>query len=192
MMLGRSIVSLVSLALLSGSPEVPPAGGTSAVSVGELLASGRGVAPALCALAADGISSGRWGGGWGPPAQPLGADVRRRIRALRVSALSPEEVQATVGSLGSADACERQLGAAILGNADDKSLAEPVGRRLASASSAERVAALVALGTMGASSQTKAIVGLLEDASADVRANAVWALGRIDAHEAAPAVSARL
>jgi hypothetical protein len=142
MILARSILLLVSLPILSGSPEVP-IGGLPAVSVAELLASGRGVAPALCALAADGISSGRRGGGWGPPAQPLGADVRRRIRAMRVNALSPEEVRAAVASLGSADPCERQLGAAILGNAFDKSLAEPVGRRLATASSHERVAALV-------------------------------------------------
>jgi HEAT repeat protein len=167
---------------------MPEPGGTSASSTDlrELLAAARGVAPALCVLAADGVSG--WGEGWSAPAPPLASEVRARVHALRRSRPSPEETQALLAGLAATDPRERHLAAVLLGRAEDAALAPEVGRRLSSASAEERAAALVALGMMEAASQADAVVRPLRDTSPDVRANAAWALGRMEAARTAPAI----
>jgi len=57
-MAGLSVLLLLTLALPREQRAAVP-------DVRELLVAARGVAPALCALAADGVSTGGWGGGWG-------------------------------------------------------------------------------------------------------------------------------
>src|SRR5687768_15343758 len=65
-----------------------------------LLASVRGVPPAVCALAADGVRTGGWGGGPAAPALPLDADVRRQVRALRRSSVTAEDARGLIAGLG--------------------------------------------------------------------------------------------
>ena len=60
------------------------------VDVRDLLASARGVAPAVCALAADGASNG-WGGYWDAPDLSIGADVHQLVRNIRSTALDGAE-----------------------------------------------------------------------------------------------------
>src|SRR5882724_3712212 len=69
------------------------------VDVRELLASARGVAPALCALAADGVSNG-WGGSWDAPDLSVSADVHRLVRDLRNASLDRAQVLSLVTALG--------------------------------------------------------------------------------------------
>src|SRR5204863_7247818 len=137
------------------------------------------IAPAVCALAADGVRSGGWGGGWEAPAMPLGSPPHLRLRHAHRSLITAEDGRALLAALAAADSCERQLAAALLGQAD-KSLAPEVARHLASSSATERAAALVALGTMEGASEAAAVQRLLADPEADVRANAAWALGRME------------
>src|SRR5713226_8897649 len=86
-MAGLSILLLLTLALPREQRAAVP-------DVRELLVAARGVAPVLCALAADGVSTGGWGGGWAAPATPIASDLRARLRSLRRAPLSPDEGQA--------------------------------------------------------------------------------------------------
>src|SRR5713101_4665784 len=110
-------------------PAVPPRPTPAAADFRELLSSARGIAPALCALAADGVRSGGWGGGWEAPAMPLASPKRLRLR--RAHLISAEDARGLLAALAATDACERQLAATLLGQAD-KSLAPEVARRLTS------------------------------------------------------------
>jgi hypothetical protein len=103
-----------------------------------LLASARGLPPAICALAIDGVRTGGWGGGPSAPALPLDADVRAQVRALRRSTVTTEDARGLIAGLGADDACERQLAATLIGRAEDKALAQQVGARLGATSPAER------------------------------------------------------
>ena len=67
--------------------------------VRDLLASARGVAPAVCALAADGASNG-WGGYWDAPDLSIRADVHQLVRSIRSTALDRAESQALLDALG--------------------------------------------------------------------------------------------
>ncbi|PYP99766.1 MAG: hypothetical protein DMF82_23850, partial [Acidobacteria bacterium] len=115
-MAGLSIFLLLTLAL-------PRAQRAEGPDVRELLVAARGVAPAICALAADGVWSGGWGSGWSAPITPISSDLRGRLRSLHKSPLSPDEGQALVAGLGATDACERHLAATLLGRSEAKSLA---------------------------------------------------------------------
>src|SRR5262245_40505658 len=172
LMAAPALLLLFSLAL----PREQPA---ARLDLRGLLSSARGVPPALCLLAADGIATGGWGHGLDAPAVPVSSDVRARLRALRWTTLPADEAGVLMGGLGAADNCERHLAATLLGHSESRSLAGAVGQRLASAAAPERSAALLALGLMEAKTQVDAVVRVMHDASTDVRANAAWALGRI-------------
>src|SRR5436309_221234 len=73
-MAGLSIFLLLTLAL-------PRAQRAEGPDVRELLVAARGVAPAICALAADGVWSGGWGSGWSAPITPISSDLRGRLRS---------------------------------------------------------------------------------------------------------------
>ena len=70
--------------------------------VRDLLASARGVAPSVCALAADGASNG-WGGSWDAPDLAVRADVHQLVRDMRRTSLDRAESQALLDALGSDD-----------------------------------------------------------------------------------------
>src|SRR6266849_2456044 len=138
-MAGLSVLLLLTLALpLLLTLALPREQRAAVPDVRELLVAARGVAPVLCALAADGVSTGGWGGGWAAPATPIASDLRARLRSLRRAPLSPDEGQALVAGLAATDACERHLAATLLGRAEARSRAGDVGRRLASAAAPER------------------------------------------------------
>src|ERR1700754_4735228 len=101
-----------------------PAQGRAAISetrvdARELLAASRGVAPSVCALAADGASNG-WGGSWGAPDVALRGDVRELVRGMRRATLDRAEVQALLDALGSDDACVRHMAGTLIGRSDDR------------------------------------------------------------------------
>ena len=87
--------------------------------VRDLLASARGVAPAVCALAADGASNG-WGGYWDAPDLSIRADVHQLVRSIRSTALDHAESQALLDALGSDDPCVRHLAGTLIGRSRDR------------------------------------------------------------------------
>src|SRR4051812_49196432 len=93
------------LLLTDGAPVAAGSPAAGAQEVRELLAASRGVAPAMCTLAADGLFN--WGGRWSAPAEAVKSDIRSRVRKMHRHALSADESQTLIGSIGSADACER-------------------------------------------------------------------------------------
>src|SRR5690242_11643371 len=179
-MMMRSSLLIVSVFITAGTP---PARSTAAMAmhhhtpdVRELLVSARGVAPAVCLLAGDGVAStGRWGGGyWDAPAMSIGGEVRMRVREMLRTRLSGEDERALLEGLGSDDACVRHLAATIIGRSDDKSFVAPLTQRSTSASAGERQAAVMALGLLGARDAVTPLVRVLRDPSPDVRANGAW------------------
>jgi len=79
----RSSLIILSVFITGGGTASAPAAPLASAmhhhtpDVRELIGSARGVAPAICMLAADGVAStGRWGGGyWDAPAMSIGAEV---------------------------------------------------------------------------------------------------------------------
>src|SRR5688500_965522 len=71
--------------------EEPPATSarTGTSDVRALLDAARGLAPAICAMAADGASG--WGGGLRAPVMPIPSDVRSRMYRSRNPALTADE-----------------------------------------------------------------------------------------------------
>src|SRR5437763_12756136 len=134
----RSSLLIVSVFVTAGGSAVTPTGAMAlhhhTPDVRELLVSARGVAPAVCLLAADGVAStGRWGGGfWDAPSMAIGAEVRMRIREMLRSHLGRDDQNALLESLGSDDACVRHLAATIIGRSEDRSFVEPLTARTSS------------------------------------------------------------
>ncbi|MFO0581502.1 MAG: hypothetical protein U0229_04445 [Anaeromyxobacter sp.] len=145
----------------------------------DLLTAARGAAPALCALAIDGVGHGG-GHGFDAPSLPVTSAMRERLRG-RAPAPSAEETRALVAALGAGDPCERHMAATLLGRSDSAPLAAEVAGRLGAAAAPERAAVLLALGTMEASAQAAPVARALADGAREVRANAAWALGRMEA-----------
>src|SRR5829696_8065690 len=115
-MFTKSLIVVVALTMRSGTVGVVPLPVLPAqsrpitaqrIDVRELLLSARGVAPALCALAADGASG--WGGGWDAPDLAIRGGVRELVASIRGSTLGPDEGRALLDALGSDDACVRHL-----------------------------------------------------------------------------------
>jgi hypothetical protein len=155
--------------------------GAVALSLRDLLTSARGVAPALCALTADGVWTGRWGGGmWDAPVVSIGPEVRVDVRRALKAPLTADDTRALLDGLAADDACVRHLSATLIGRAEDKSMTAELIKRLGAPSAPERHGAALALGLMEAREAVDALVRALRDPSADVRANSAWALGRVD------------
>src|SRR5690349_18595732 len=139
-MMMRSSLLIVSVFITAGTPA---ATSTAAMAmhhhtpdVRELLVSARGVAPAVCLLAGDGVAStGRWGGGfWDAPAMSIGAEVRMRVREMMRSPLTSEDERALLDALGSNDACIRHLASTIIGRSDEKAFVGPLTAKIEAAS----------------------------------------------------------
>src|SRR5205085_2483351 len=106
-MLARSALMLITLLARGDMPEphalgvfvVPnesaSASSAAALSLRDVLTAARGVAPTLCALAADGVWTGRWGGGmWDAPVVSVGPEVRVEVRRALKNRLSPDDTRA--------------------------------------------------------------------------------------------------
>src|SRR6185436_19532090 len=107
--------------------------------------SARGVAPAVCALAADGASNG-WGGSWDAPDVSVRADVHQLVRSIRNTSIDRAESRALVDALGSDDACVRHLAGTLIGRSGDRTFVPELIETLRGESPNERAAALRALG----------------------------------------------
>src|SRR3954464_484725 len=95
----------------------------------ELLASARGVAASVCALAADGATNG-WGGSWDAPDVAVRADVRQLVRNMRVASLDRAETQALLDALGSDDNCVRHMAGTLIGRSGDRAFVPELTQRL--------------------------------------------------------------
>src|SRR3954470_16224840 len=105
-MLARSAFMLVPLLARADTPAPRVAGmlvvpnvsvteSAAPFSLRDLLTSARGVAPTLCSLAADGVWTGRWGGGmWNAPVVSVGQEVRVEIRRALSNRLSADDTRA--------------------------------------------------------------------------------------------------
>src|SRR5665213_381758 len=102
-----SVVAALTMrsAVVGGVISIPSHAPAQRLGVAELLASARGVAPALCALASDGASSG-WGG-WDAPDPAIQAKVQQLVRDMRAPVLDAADSRVLVESLASDDACVR-------------------------------------------------------------------------------------
>ncbi|HZI42763.1 MAG TPA: HEAT repeat domain-containing protein, partial [Gemmatimonadaceae bacterium] len=173
-MMMRSSLLIVSVFITAGTP---PATSTAAMAmhhhtpdVRELLVSARGVAPAVCLLAADGVgSTGRWGGGfWDAPAMSIGAEVRMRVREMLRARLDDDDRRALLDALGADDPCVRHLAATIIGRSDDKSFVAALTSLLNATLPGERQSVAIALGLLGARDGVDPLLRLLRDPSPDV------------------------
>src|SRR3954462_13815426 len=119
----KTIFLVAALSLKGGVISIPISQRTAApervMDVRELLASARGVAPALCALASDGASNGGWG--WDAPDVAIQSDIRATIRDLRNAELDDAQGKALLDALASDDACVRHLAGTLIGRSRDKS-----------------------------------------------------------------------
>src|SRR5215470_8289438 len=128
----KSLMVVAALSMKSGVVGVLPIPNQNRVAVEtrvdarELLAASRGVAPALCTLAADGASNGWGGGSWDAPDLSVRADVHELVRGMRRSALSSGEVQALLDGLSSDDACVRHMAGTLIGRSEDRAFVEPL------------------------------------------------------------------
>ena len=91
------------------------------VDIRDLLASARGVAPAVCALAADCASNG-WGGSWDAPDLSVRADVHQLVRGIR-SRRRSRRVKALVDALGSDDPRVLSAGT-LIGRSGDRAFVQ--------------------------------------------------------------------
>src|SRR4051812_7623970 len=108
-MVARSSLLVLSLFVTNGAGRAAaPATAPAVVArrqpppdVRELLGAARGVAPVLCVLAADGITTvGRWGGGmWDAPAVSIGPEVRTRVREMMRARFSADDQRALLDGL---------------------------------------------------------------------------------------------
>jgi HEAT repeat protein len=150
---------------------------SGAPDVRDLLNAARGVAPTVCALAANGALNGGWG--WDAPNVAIHADIRGTMRDLRTGTLDDAQGRALLDALGSDDACVRHMAGTLIGRSNDESFIGPLNVKLESASELERAGAARALGLIGDRLGVDGLVRVLHDHAAPVRANAAWALGRI-------------
>src|SRR5687768_7750167 len=158
----------IALALMVG--DGAPARAAAAQEVRELLSSARGVAPSMCAMAADGLYS--WGGRWQAPAEAVRSDVRTRLRTHTKRRLTSDETAALLEGIASTDACQRHLAATLVGRFGDSTIVGALANRLSAGAPTERQTSLVALGLLKATSQLSAITRALRDETPAVRANA--------------------
>src|SRR5579884_773695 len=121
----KSLIMIAALGMQGGVrgilpvPAQSPAVETQTVDIQDLLASARGVAPAVCALAADGASG--WGNGSDAPDLSVRANVHALLRDLRNTAFTTAEAQVLLGGLASSDPCERHLAGTLIGRSGDRS-----------------------------------------------------------------------
>src|SRR3954465_4876650 len=95
-------LKIVALVATNASParSAPTA---AAQEVRELLAASRGVAPAMCTLAADGVSS--WGGRWYAPAEAVRSTIRSRLNSRGKRRVTADDMRALMEGIASADNC---------------------------------------------------------------------------------------
>jgi HEAT repeat protein len=150
--------------------------------VRELLEAARGAPALVCALAADALWNGRWGGdGFGDaPFTPVGAETRSQLRRLQRSELTSSEIQAVSQGVVDEDRCVRELSVRLVTRIGEELTTDELLGRFASRTPMHRETATLALGLTRARRAYDALVEGLRDATLEVRANAAWALGRLD------------
>jgi len=156
-MISKVLSFVIGAFMVSGTPS--RAAPAAAQELRELLAASRGVAPSLCSLAADGLSS--WGGRWQAPAEAIQSDVRKRVHVERRQRLASDEAGALMQGLASADACERHISATLIGRLSDTTIVASLLPRVAAGSAAERQSVLIALGMLETPSALPAITRAL-------------------------------
>jgi len=191
----KSLVLLAAFTIQGGVVSIPRASRVivkpeGAMDVRELLASARGVAPAVCSLASDGASN--WGGGWDAPDVDVRSDSRRTLRNLRNGEITDAEGRALLDALTSDDACVRYLAGTLIGRSGDKSFVPELSGKLESQSAVERAGAARVLGLLGDRLAVDPLMHALRDATPAVRANAAWALGRIGERRATQEIAGLL
>jgi HEAT repeat protein len=149
-----------------------------AQDVAAVLAAARGVAPLICAFAAQSLGNGGWGW-YDAPTSPVASDVAQRIRDMGREKLGASDVRLLLDSLSSTDACVRELSVRLLGRQRDTTIVVGLVERLGSRTPETREVAALGLGAIGAKSAVDPLVRTLRDAAPGVRANSAWALGHI-------------
>jgi HEAT repeat protein len=166
-----------------------PDGQRPVQNIPQLLAAVHGLPGVVCGLTAQAAAG--WGGNsWmNAPAPPLGPDATERVAGFPRGSLTLSEVSLVLDSLGSTDACVRELSVRLVGRVHAELVERRLLERLATTQPATtREATVLSLGLVRSKEATGPLMRLVTDEEIGVRANAVWALGRIGERRAAAAV----
>ena len=150
------------------------------IDVAALLTAAQGAPPIICSIAAQSLRNGNFGGWQDAPVTPL-APVAIRRSDERRRGLSDAEVQQLLQSLGSEDACVRELSVRILGHEDENATVRSgFLSRLRENNPRMREVAALGLGLVEGREVVEPLIQSLRDAEVGVRANSAWALGRTE------------
>jgi hypothetical protein len=148
-----------------------------AVDINTLLTAARGAPPMICSLAAQAVRGWGWGDWSDAPVTPLGKTVTLRDTDSNTRTLSDADVQLLLASLGSDDACVREIGVRIIGRKGNPRIASGLIERLSASSSTLREIAALGLGLAEPREAVDPLIRALRDSEVGVRANSAWALG---------------
>src|SRR5687768_7320632 len=157
-----------------------PVGFGAPFDVGALLTAARGANPTICAYAAQSVRNYGWGDRADAPYTPLSRAVPRADDESRSDRLTPADEQLLLQSLGTDDACVRELSVRIVTRRKSEVVANALLTRLTAAEVPMREVAAYGLGLLRPKAAVEPLIRSLRDSENSVKANAAWALGRIE------------